>query len=321
MLTPPVPLLACLGACSHHQSRCPTLAPSHPRARPRCLGANADSAGEWQKALALFSGLRNAGGATDAAVYHAAISAAGSAADVALARQLLAEMREHLDEAPGLRAYNGALKACERAADWEGAMALMDEMRMQGLAPDRISLTYGVGALGRAGQTRRALELWKQMRGEEGQTDPTALATLLRALSGAGEWQSALDVFDEVLADDADGGRTSTSTVFAAALGACARGAQPEKALQLLRHMPAVGVAANAACYHGVADAHAAAGDWKGAVSVWQDMIRQDMRPLPETWRLVHDACRKAGRDAEADSISEYAEREGMPLTTIADGD
>jgi len=79
-------------------------------------------------------------------------------------------------------------------------------------------------------------------------------------------------------------------------------------------------VAANAACYHGVAGAHAGAGDWKGAVSVWQDMIRQDMRPLPETWRVVYDACREAGADAEADAISEYAEREGVPLTDIADG-
>ena len=103
-----------------------------------------------------------------------------------------------------------------------------------------------------------------------------------------------------------------TSSVFAAALEACARGAQVEKAQTLLRRMSALRIPPNAACYHAVAEACARGDDWRGAVSALQDMLRQDMRPAVETWRVVHDACRDAGQDAEAAAVQNWASHEGI---------
>ena len=44
--------------------------------------AACERAGEWEKALALFGGLRAAGGAVDRSIYHAAISAAAAATPI-----------------------------------------------------------------------------------------------------------------------------------------------------------------------------------------------------------------------------------------------
>ena len=58
-------------------------------------------------------------------------------------------------------------------------------------------------------------------------------------------------------------------------------------------------------------------GDAQAALGALQDMLRQDMAPQPRTWRVVHDACRAAGRDDDADQLSEYAERLGVPVVPI----
>ena len=126
--------------------------------------AACERAGEWEKALALFAGLRESVGvgALDASVYHAAISAAASGASttgVELASDLLEQMRA-AGFPPDQRAYNGVLKACERAADWDAAIDTLGAMKAQGISPDAISYTCAVGALGRAREWEKALALW-----------------------------------------------------------------------------------------------------------------------------------------------------------------
>ena len=89
--------------------------------------------------------------------------------------------------------------------------------------------------------------------------------------------------------------------------------------MELLQSMPQRGVFPSAACYHGACAACAAAEDTQSAMAALQDMLRQDMRPLPETWQVVFEACRAAGREEEAAQVAEYAEQEGVPLLATAD--
>lgn len=77
--------------------------------------AACERAGEWEKGLALFYGLRDALGPESAtselseAVYNAAISAAGSGGNVQEALDLLKDM-EAADLRPNLRSFNACLK-------------------------------------------------------------------------------------------------------------------------------------------------------------------------------------------------------------------
>jgi len=276
-----------------------------------------ERAGEWEKALALFEGLHAAGGAVDASVYHAAILAASSAG-VDRARSLMQQMEE-AGIPPDVRAYNAVLRACERSADWDTAIDLLGQMKAAGVAPEAISYTSAVGALGRAREWEKALGLWTTMGVEGVAIDDLALATLLRALEGGGQWQIALDVFEAVLSSP-DAGGVCTSTVFSAVLAACAAGAQADTALGYVSRMRSMGVVPSAACYHQVCAAHAAQQDWRGALAVWQDMVRQDMRPSLETYAMVYEGCLTAGAEEEASAIAEFAEREGVPLLALSEG-
>jgi pentatricopeptide repeat domain-containing protein 1 len=278
--------------------------------------AACERAGEWEKALGLFVGLREAGGAADAAVFNAAISAAASSGDVSLTRSLLEEMKAEDGVEVTLRAFNGVLKACERAADWDGALDTLMEMKTAGLKPDKISYTCAIGAAGRAREWEMALSLFTQMEVENVEIDPLAFHTLLRALTAAGQWAVSLHAFTRVL-NTTGSSEMHTSTLFASALDACAAGGQRDRALELLQQMRTLRVMPSAACYHGVAASCAAADDWQGALGVLQDMVKQDMPPESETWQIVLNACRKAGRDEEADQLSSYAERVGVPLATL----
>ena len=173
--------------------------------------------------------------------------------------------------------------------------------------------------------------------------DALTVATLVRALTTAGEWRVALDLFEQVArASEADveegrrrrstwrargggggasgGGRAAgttwlTSACFAAALEASAAGADPERGRGWSGRCAACACTrAPSATSYLAKRAHANAGDWRGAVSTWQDVVREGMMVDKRMWEVVYAACRKARREEEARMLAEYAEREGMPM-------
>lgn len=282
--------------------------------------AACERAGEWERLLALFAGLRKAGGAVDRSLWNAALSAAACAPDagtetgVDLALSLLGQMTEE-GYAPDLLSYNALLKACERAADWDTAIETLSIMKSHKIVPDAISYTSAVGALGRAREWEKALSLWLTMLTDGISPDTLALRTLLRALSGAAQWPTALAVFDAVA--NSEDAHVCTTPVYEQALTACAVGAQPERAARYIEQMKRVGVDISAACYAQLASAHAAARDWRGALAVFKGLMADGLRPDAPTYQAVYSACDQAGAQEEAKALLEFAERQGLPLIAI----
>ena len=282
--------------------------------------AACERAGEWERLLALFAGLRKAGGAVDRSLWNAALSAAACAPDagtetgVDLALSLLGQMTEE-GYAPDLHSYNALLKACERAADWDTAIETLSIMKSHKIVPDAISYTSAVGALGRAREWEKALSLWLTMLTDGISPDTLALRTLLRALSGAAQWPTALAVFDAVA--NSEDARVCTTPVYEQALTACAVGAQPERAARYIEQMKCVGVDISAACYAQLASAHAAARDWRGALAVFKGLMADGLRPDAPTYQAVYSACDQAGAQEEAKALLEFAERQGLPFIAI----
>ena len=282
--------------------------------------AACERAGEWERLLALFAGLRKAGGAVDRSLWNAALSAAACAPDagtetgVDLALSLLGQMTEE-GYAPDLHSYNALLKACERAADWDTAIETLSIMKSHKIVPDAISYTSAVGALGRAREWEKALSLWLTMLTDGISPDTLALRTLLRALSGAAQWPTALAVFDAVV--NSEDAHVCTTPVYEQALTACAVGAQPERAARYIEQMKCVGVDISSACYAQLASAHAAARDWRGALAVFKGLMADGLRPDAPTYQAVYSACDQAGAQEEAKALLEFAERQGVPLIAI----
>lgn len=281
--------------------------------------AACERGGQWQQALALFAGLREAGGAASEAVWNAAISAAGAGAQFDIAVRLLEEMRSAGFQ-PGLRATNAALKAAAAAGEGDAALTLLSRMRPE-LAPDAISYTLVVNALGRCGMWEAALGVWGAMLDAGIEPDAPALSTLLRALTAANQTDTALGIFDA--AHGAGWRIARTSQAVSAAIDAAAAQADARRAVALLGALktergPA---AASAGCYRGAIEACAAADEWRAALGLWEEMVRvavsSSLVPDARAHRAAFRACRAAGEEEAASRVARLAEEQGLPLVAL----
>ena len=98
----------------------------------------------------------------DVVSYSTAISACEKAARWERALALLAAMRADALRADVI-AYSMTISACEKAAQWQRALALLDELRARRLAPDAIAYNAAISACGRALECDRALALLDTM--------------------------------------------------------------------------------------------------------------------------------------------------------------
>jgi len=148
--------------------------------------------------------------------------------------------------------YSAAMRASLRAKAWEQALGMLDGMRAAGLVPDSYCLAAGIEACRQGRDGERALKEMRAAREAGGAAAWSAVlvSSAMGACVRSGKWAEALALFDEHAADlraaadeaataDADAVAASVPVApddfcFAAALAACRRGAQAERALSLL---------------------------------------------------------------------------------------
>ncbi|KAH8069993.1 endonuclease [Aureococcus anophagefferens] len=87
--------------------------------------------------------------AADVICYNAAISAAGSAGDRALALGVLRALVGDPAAEPDAISYNAAIAACERAGDCDGALRLFASLKRRGLRPTAVSYNAVAARAGR----------------------------------------------------------------------------------------------------------------------------------------------------------------------------
>ena len=95
----------------------------------------------------------------DVKEYSKCISALGKARYSRGALALLDEMRA-AGLAPNVITYNATISACEKGGQWERALGLLDEMRAAGLAPDVITYNAAIQTCAAGGQPERATDLF-----------------------------------------------------------------------------------------------------------------------------------------------------------------
>ena len=103
-----------------------------------------EKAGEWKKALILFTHLQNCA-APDVINFGAGISACARVAEWQMALGLLAYMPV-VRVLPSETSYNASISAAGKGCEWKMALLLLSQMLAAGVVPSRISLSFVVSA-------------------------------------------------------------------------------------------------------------------------------------------------------------------------------
>jgi hypothetical protein len=145
------------------------------------------------------------------------------------------------EASPQSLSYMSRLKSCGARRDWPEVLVVLEELRKS----EEFADTYHYTA---------AMTVGKR----------------------AGEWRAVLALLDELIAT----GAQPDLACFNAALAACVAAGRPVEARAvLLERMPLCGLRPIASCYTAVGKAHAATGDWRGALEWFDEIGRQTLAP------------------------------------------
>ena len=145
------------------------------------------------------------------------------------------------EASPQSLSYMSRLKSCGARRDWPEVLVVLEELRQS----EEFADTYHYTA---------AMTVGKR----------------------AGEWRAVLALLDELIAT----GAQPDLACINAALAACVAAGRPVEARAvLLERMPLCGLQPIASCYTAVGKAHAATGDWRGALEWFDEIGRQGLAP------------------------------------------
>ncbi|CAM9870079.1 unnamed protein product [Scytosiphon promiscuus] len=244
-----------------------------------------DLAGMWREAVGLLDDMRQKTGTEpDLVCYNCAIKACGSSGELEQALRVMETMRAR-GVAPDEVTYSSAITACGNAGEAKRAIALLQAMKDDGVAAGLIAHNAAIGACDKGGEWSLALSVLKEMRAAEVRPDAISYAGAISSCDRAGEWRLTLGLYDQMRADmAADASHSASNSASAekhggsrgpesiapqysrdhrevggagmmlpppratlAALTACARGGQWEKAVGILRDVQAAATTSAAA--------------------------------------------------------------------------
>jgi len=271
------------------------------------------------KALGLLDDMQSRHGLRpDVITYNSALAACAVSGRVDEALELLAAMAR-CGVQPDRVSFNSTLAATARVGDWQRARNLLRVgMAAAGVTPDVVSYGTVLSAMARAGQSNPAKELLESMAAESA-IRPNARcynAALLATVPG-GEWEAALALLGSMEERALEGGAgngivgsgkggnrsnrgNSNDTGAAqpdsysvnAAISACARAGEAERAMGLLRGMQArFGVRPDVVSFTAALSGCARAGLWQHGLALLGEMEAQGVVPNVVTFNAAILCC------------------------------
>ncbi|CAJ1453719.1 unnamed protein product [Effrenium voratum] len=223
--------------------------------------------GRWQHALALFAEMEEQSIRRTVVSYGAAISAS----DWERALHFLGEMPGSA-LLPNSIIYSSAMQSLVASEQWQLALVLWSSCEVQ--AQDAALLCSAMGAWAVVGRWDQALGLLQELRGRSA-ADGVAETCAIHAAEASARWELAL----EILA----GGRNPVTG--GSCLAVLARAAQWQRALQLLKDLPADAVA-----YGAAVSACGRAGRWDQALALLRQVEERRVRSSEILWNAAMSA-------------------------------
>ena len=131
---------------------------------------------------------------------------------------------------PDVISYSAAISACEKAAQCERALEILDEMKRRGVAPNVFSYSAAISACEKGGRWERALALLAEMRTRGVAPDVIVYNSTISACATGARWDHALALLSEM---EARGGLAPNAITFSAAIEACDAAGEAAEARRL----------------------------------------------------------------------------------------
>ena len=142
--------------------------------------------------------LEEAGGAASKYMFSSLITGHANQGQWERALALMDEMPAN-GVAPNVVVYNAAISACEKGGQWERALALLDEMPARGVTPEVVSYNAAISACEKGGQWERALALLDVMPARGVMPGVITYNTAIEALFAASQHGACCRVYWEAV--------------------------------------------------------------------------------------------------------------------------
>ncbi|CAB1097375.1 unnamed protein product [Ectocarpus sp. CCAP 1310/34] len=230
-----------------------------------------DLAGMWREAVGLLDDMRQETGIEpDLVCYNCAVKACGSSGEFEQALSIVETMGKR-GVAPDESTYSNAITACGNAGKAKIAVGLLQAMKDDGVPAGLVAHNAAIGACDKAAECSLALSVLKDMRSARIRPDAISYAGAISSCDKAGEWRLTLGLYDQMVADMAADASASSADYEAEAYqprrgesGVSSRTEGVSKGPGVLLPPPRATVAALTACARG--------GQWEKAVGILRDV-------------------------------------------------
>eukprot|EP00439_Symbiodinium_sp_Y106_P068239 s2092_g11.t1 len=244
--------------------------------------------------------------------FNAGISACEKAAQWELALELVQALQQQ-----GLRAdiftWNAALSACASAGNWEQACEVLNSMQLARLRADAVSCSAAVAACAGASRWDLALHLFFSMQGASCAADRIAWNTVVAAVT---TWELSMQLLQEM-----DQAKFEPDVVaFSSVVGCCAEDSSADSwlaALAILQSLGAQRLSPNEVTYSAAITALGRAQQWQRALETLAVATAARAAPVA-VWNAAIDACERGGEWEQAlQLLGELEVNSGAPTADL----
>ncbi|CAE8737196.1 unnamed protein product [Polarella glacialis] len=203
-------------------------------------------------------------------------------------------MRQAVDSrsAPEVAARNIGISAKSRVQAWQQAAMLQQEMRVDGLEPDMVTLGAAASACRSMDQWNRALLLLKDARQMTLRLNEQAMGVVVSAFDRGQRWQHAV----ALLQTTASYGLCANLVACSAAASGCEKGKAWIMALELLRWARGQKLHPEVLTHNTVASSCEKAWRWDKVILCLQDLRQRGLQPDVVSFTAATTACGAAER-------------------------
>ena len=198
----------------------------------------------------------------------------------------------------GIKAINEvsfhiALEACSQNCNWEQSIGLLQCMQRATLQVSAVPYAAAIRACGFGGQWQIVLALLESMRNSKLALDEATRSCVINAFACGGHWELALDFFKSSLKGSREGADMCTRDLvsYTAAIAACERGSQWQRALELLETFESFKETPDTVMFNAAISAAQSGARWEVSLSQLGRMQTLTVRVDAVTQNTVLSAC------------------------------